>query len=169
VHSAVPTYPQQTGSVRTFSRWFRGTPECAWLRMSLSPTHWPNLTCRRRHHTPVASQKVRWTVNRKELNYQSLAATHTFIPLAFKTIVPINSKDVAFFNQLGSRLVSSRFAESRFAKARFAESRFAEGVGLDMGLGRSLWLWERSGQDWNMTRAGAMGWRLLVAVGNDCW
>jgi hypothetical protein len=42
--------------------------------------------------------------NRKELKYQSLATTHTFIPLAFETLGPINSKGVAFFNQLGGRL-----------------------------------------------------------------
>ena len=42
--------------------------------------------------------------NRKELKYQSLSNTHTFIPLALETFGPINSKGVVFFNQLGRRL-----------------------------------------------------------------
>jgi len=33
---------------------------------------------------------------RKELKYQSLASAHTFIPFAFETLVPVNSKGVAF-------------------------------------------------------------------------
>jgi hypothetical protein len=42
--------------------------------------------------------------NRKEQKYQSLASTHSFIPLAFETFGPINSKGVDFLNQLGRRL-----------------------------------------------------------------
>ena len=42
--------------------------------------------------------------NRKELKYQALARTHTFIPLAFETFGPINSKGVLFLHQLGRRL-----------------------------------------------------------------
>ena len=47
--------------------------------------------------------------NRKELKqaYQALARTHSFIPLAFETIGPINSKGVLFFNQLGQRLTAN--------------------------------------------------------------
>jgi len=45
--------------------------------------------------------------NRKELKYQSLTNTHTFIPLAFETFGPINSKGVVFLNQLGHRLAAS--------------------------------------------------------------
>jgi hypothetical protein len=45
--------------------------------------------------------------NRKELKYQSLSSTHTFIPLAFETFGPINSKGVVFLNQLGHRLAVS--------------------------------------------------------------
>ena len=45
--------------------------------------------------------------NRKELKYQSLTNTHTFIPLAFETFGPINSKGIVFFNQLGRRLAAS--------------------------------------------------------------
>ena len=45
--------------------------------------------------------------NRKELKYQSLLNTHTFIPLAFETLGPINSKGVVFLNQLGHRLAVS--------------------------------------------------------------
>ena len=39
--------------------------------------------------------------DRKELKYRSLAHTHTFIPMAFETLRPINSKGTDFFNQLG--------------------------------------------------------------------
>ena len=39
--------------------------------------------------------------NRKELKCQSLATTHTFIPLAFETLGPINTKGVEYFNILG--------------------------------------------------------------------
>ena len=45
--------------------------------------------------------------NRKELKYQALARTHTFIPLAFETFGPINSKGVLFLNQLGRRLTAN--------------------------------------------------------------
>jgi len=41
--------------------------------------------------------------DRKELKYQSLAHIHTFIPLAFETLGPINSKGFAFLTQLGRR------------------------------------------------------------------
>ena len=41
---------------------------------------------------------------RKELKYQSLVLTHTFIPLAFETLGPINSKGTVFLNQLGRRI-----------------------------------------------------------------
>ena len=44
--------------------------------------------------------------NRKELKYQALARTHTFIPLAYETFGPINSKGVLFLNQLGRRLTA---------------------------------------------------------------
>jgi len=42
--------------------------------------------------------------DRKELKYQSLAHTNTFIPLAFETLGPINAKGCAFLIQLGRRL-----------------------------------------------------------------
>ena len=45
--------------------------------------------------------------NRKELKYQLLTNTHTFIPLAFETLGPINSKGVVSLNQLGHRLAAS--------------------------------------------------------------
>ena len=45
--------------------------------------------------------------NRKEMKYQSITDTHTFIPLAFETFGPINSKGLVFFNQLGRRLAAS--------------------------------------------------------------
>ena len=40
----------------------------------------------------------------RKMKYQSLARTHTFIPLAFETLGPINSKGITFFNELGRRL-----------------------------------------------------------------
>ena len=45
--------------------------------------------------------------NRKELKYQALARTHTFISLAYETFGPMNSKGVVFFNQLGHRLTAN--------------------------------------------------------------
>ena len=45
--------------------------------------------------------------NRKELKYQSLTNTHTFIPLAFETFGPINSKGVVVLNQLSHHLAAS--------------------------------------------------------------
>jgi len=40
----------------------------------------------------------------KELKYQSMAHTHTFILLAFENLGPINLKGSAFLIQLGRRL-----------------------------------------------------------------
>ena len=45
--------------------------------------------------------------NRKELKYQALARTHTFIHLAFETFSPINSKGVLFFFFFGRRLIAN--------------------------------------------------------------
>ena len=50
------------------------------------------------------SNKIIIIIIRKEMKYQSLARTHTFIPLAFETLGPINSKGITFFNELGRRL-----------------------------------------------------------------
>ena len=44
--------------------------------------------------------------SRKEMKYQTLARTHTFIPLAFETLDPINTNGIAFFNELGRRLTA---------------------------------------------------------------
>ena len=38
------------------------------------------------------------------MKYQTLARTHTFIPLALETLGPMNSKAITFFNELGRRL-----------------------------------------------------------------
>jgi hypothetical protein len=54
-----------------------------------------------------AGSAAEGAANRKELKYQSIANTHSFIPLAFETFGPINSKGVEFFNQLGRRLTAS--------------------------------------------------------------
>ena len=45
--------------------------------------------------------------SRKELKYQALTRTHTFIPLAFETFGLINSKGVSFLNQLARRLTAT--------------------------------------------------------------
>ena len=53
-----------------------------------------------------ASAAAECAADRKELKYQSLALTHTFIPLACETLGPINSKGTAFNNQLGQRITA---------------------------------------------------------------
>jgi hypothetical protein len=52
----------------------------------------------------TAGAAAEGAADRKELKYQSLSDTHTFIPLAFETLGPINSKGSVFINQLGRRL-----------------------------------------------------------------
>jgi len=52
----------------------------------------------------VAGGAAEGAASRKELKYQALASTHTFIPLAFETLGPINAKGITFFNELGRRL-----------------------------------------------------------------
>jgi len=52
----------------------------------------------------TAGAAAEGAADRKELKYQSLAHTHTFIPLAFETLGPINAKGSAFLVQLGRRL-----------------------------------------------------------------
>lgn len=52
----------------------------------------------------TAGAAAEGAADRKELKYQALAHTHTFIPLAFETLGPINSKGTVFLNQLGRRI-----------------------------------------------------------------
>lgn len=52
----------------------------------------------------VAGSAAEGAASRKELKYETLAATHTFIPLAFETLGPINFKGTVFLNELGRRL-----------------------------------------------------------------
>jgi len=52
----------------------------------------------------TAGATAEGAADRKELKYQSLAHTHTFIPLAFETLGPIDAKGSAFLIQLGRRL-----------------------------------------------------------------
>jgi hypothetical protein len=52
----------------------------------------------------TAGAAAEGAASRKELKYQALASTHAFIPLAFETLGPINSKAISFFNELGHRL-----------------------------------------------------------------
>ena len=58
----------------------------------------------------------------KKWKYQWLARTHTFIPLAFETFGPINSKGVLFLNQLGRRLTANTgdLRETAFLFQRFS-------------------------------------------------
>ena len=44
--------------------------------------------------------------SRKELKYLALTSTHTFIPLTFETLGPINSKGLSFFSELGHHLAA---------------------------------------------------------------
>ena len=52
----------------------------------------------------TAGAAAEGAASRKELKYQSLASTHSFIPLAFETLGPINAKAISFLNELGHRL-----------------------------------------------------------------
>jgi hypothetical protein len=52
----------------------------------------------------TAGAAAEGAASRKELKYQALAATHCFMPLAFETLGPINSKGIEFFTELGRRL-----------------------------------------------------------------
>ena len=66
--------------------------------------------------------------SRKELKYQALAGTYTFIPLAFETLGPINSNGISFFGELGRRL-SARSGDTRetaflFQRLSIAIQRF---------------------------------------------
>jgi Reverse transcriptase (RNA-dependent DNA polymerase) len=54
----------------------------------------------------VAGGAAEGAASRKEAKYQTLARTHTFIPLAFETLGPINAKGITFFNELGRRLAA---------------------------------------------------------------
>ena len=49
----------------------------------------------------IAGAAAESAASRKELKYQALASTHNFIPLAFETLGPINSKPISFLNELG--------------------------------------------------------------------
>jgi hypothetical protein len=52
----------------------------------------------------VAGSAAEGAACRKELKYQLLANSHTFVPLAFETFGPINSKGISFLGELGRRL-----------------------------------------------------------------
>ncbi len=54
----------------------------------------------------VAAAAAEGAASRKELKYEVLASTHTFLPLAFETLGPINAKGIAFFSELGRRLAA---------------------------------------------------------------
>ena len=76
----------------------------------------------------VAGAAAEGAASRKESKYQSLASTHTFIPVAFETLGPINAKGISFFNELGHRL-SAKTGEPRetaflFQRISIAVQRF---------------------------------------------
>jgi len=54
----------------------------------------------------VAGGAAEGAASRKEAKYQALASMHTFIPLAFETLGPINSKCMTFFSELGHQLTA---------------------------------------------------------------
>ena len=55
----------------------------------------------------AAGAAAEGAAERKELKYQSLVQSHTFVPLAFETLGPINSKGQDFLMDLGRRLSAS--------------------------------------------------------------
>jgi hypothetical protein len=55
----------------------------------------------------VAGGAAEGAARRKEAKYQTLAITHTFIPIAIETLGPINHKGIDFFSELGRRLTAS--------------------------------------------------------------
>ena len=60
--------------------------------------------------------------SRKESKYQALATSHSFIPLAFKTLGPINAKGLSFFNELwvaDSQLVPANRERCNFYFSNF--------------------------------------------------
>jgi len=76
----------------------------------------------------VAGGAAEGAASRKELKYQALASTHTFIPLAFETLGPINAKGITFFNELGRRLTActgdSRETAYLYQRLSIAVQRF---------------------------------------------
>jgi hypothetical protein len=76
----------------------------------------------------VAGGAAEGAASRKELKYQVLERTHTFIPLAFETLGPINSKGISFLNELGRRLSAisgdSRETSHLYQRLSMAIQRF---------------------------------------------
>ena len=60
----------------------------------------------------IAGAAAEGAASRKEAKYQALATMHSFIPIAFETLGPINAKGLSFFKELGHRL-SARSGEPR--------------------------------------------------------
>jgi hypothetical protein len=65
---------------------------------------------------------------RKEAKYAELATTHTFVPLAFESLGPINAKSLTFLRELGRRLVratdDTRESAFLFQRLSIAIQRF---------------------------------------------
>ena len=65
---------------------------------------------------------------RKEAKYAELATTHTFVPLAFESLGPINAKSLTFLRELGRRLVratdDARESAFLFQRLSIAIQRF---------------------------------------------
>ena len=66
----------------------------------------------------VAGSAAEGAASRKELKYQMLSNTHTFVPLAFETFGPINSKGLSFLCELGRR-ISARSDDKRETASLF--------------------------------------------------
>jgi hypothetical protein len=70
----------------------------------------------------MAGAAAESAADRKQLKYQSLAATHTFVPIALETFGPINSSGSSFIRDLGRRIsaVSGDKRETSFLFQRLS-------------------------------------------------
>ena len=79
-------------------------------------------------YLPVTSTVQGGAAECKELKYQQLANSYKFVPLAFKTFGPINSKGLSFISELGRRLTNitgeSREAAFLYQRLSVAIQRF---------------------------------------------
>ena len=54
--------------------------------------------------TAIEAGAAAEAAGRKEVKYVQITNTHHFVPLAFETLGPINSKGTAFLSELGRRI-----------------------------------------------------------------
>ena len=87
------------GSVQMDCRRSHGRLASVWHGTPQSPIPWlSRIYLPRRHRLEPQEGLSR---PHKELKHQSLAHTHTFIPMAFETFGPTNLKDAEFVGRLG--------------------------------------------------------------------